>query len=423
MLRRPKVSVCIPSYNHARYLPATIESVLAQTFRDFEIVIVDDGSSDDSLQIAESYMSRYPSLIRVVTHPGKRNMGIGKTVNRAFSESRGEYFCGLPSDDLCCQDKLEAQVSFLEKNSDVDWVYGYAEFINEEGVPLPETSLFGIDITVTPDPLESLIQRNAVPGMTVLVRRESWGRSGPEDEGLIYSDWEHWIRLLANTKAAFLHRPLVLYRTHSHNASIGINGQVNTRRSLEVMRVIKGKSPAIGGRLLRPRTQALLDMQLSYYLFCINDETEARRNLMAAFETDPTLKRDPGYFADWLRERMYDSRAAFAPDAAEHGFVLWVLSNLPEGVEASFKRRVVAVDFARSAFESYKRDARLTRRMALKCLKNDPRWVKQKYLVSIFLESLIGRGAINRLRKLKRSVFNRHALESIERPDQSAGIH
>jgi glycosyltransferase involved in cell wall biosynthesis len=91
MSHQPRVSVCVPSYNHARYLPDTIESVLGQTYRDFEVVVVDDGSTDDSLAIAESYAARHPDRVRVFTHPGRRNLGISETVNLAARLSRGEF--------------------------------------------------------------------------------------------------------------------------------------------------------------------------------------------------------------------------------------------------------------------------------------------------------------------------------------------
>lgn len=84
----PKVSICVPSYNHARFLPMALESALAQTYDDFEVVVVDDGSTDDSLAVAQSYAARHPSKVRVFTHPGHRNRGISETVNLAFEKAR-----------------------------------------------------------------------------------------------------------------------------------------------------------------------------------------------------------------------------------------------------------------------------------------------------------------------------------------------
>src|SRR3954470_14585541 len=110
----PEVSICIASYNHARFLPATIESALSQTYQNIEIIIVDDGSTDDSLAIAESYSYRYPALVKVFTHPDGGNHGIAATSNLAFRKSTGRYWSGLGSDDEFCPQKTERQLNYLK---------------------------------------------------------------------------------------------------------------------------------------------------------------------------------------------------------------------------------------------------------------------------------------------------------------------
>ena len=73
MSRIPTISVCMPSYNHARFLPEALDSIMGQTFQDFELIVVDDGSTDDSLEILQSYAGKYPTMIRVLTHPERQN--------------------------------------------------------------------------------------------------------------------------------------------------------------------------------------------------------------------------------------------------------------------------------------------------------------------------------------------------------------
>src|SRR3954468_11417826 len=106
----PLVSVMIPSYNHAPYLPAAIESVLAQTLEDFELIIGDDGSIDDSLDIARRYAEADPR-IRVLTHAAEGHRGIGATGNLMRPTARGRYWFGLPSDDVLYPDTLEREVA------------------------------------------------------------------------------------------------------------------------------------------------------------------------------------------------------------------------------------------------------------------------------------------------------------------------
>src|SRR6266480_4353884 len=108
----PLASVVMLSYNHAPYLPAAIESVLTQTVGDLELVVGDDGSTDGSLEIARRY-ERADPRVRVVTHPGHVNRGIGATVNLVRSMTSGRYQLGLPSDDVLYPDALELGVEFL----------------------------------------------------------------------------------------------------------------------------------------------------------------------------------------------------------------------------------------------------------------------------------------------------------------------
>lgn len=220
MRKPPKVSVCIPSYNHAQFLPATLDAILGQTFQDFEIVVVDDGSSDGSLDILQDYAHKHRDTMRVFTHPGRRNLGISATANLAFRESRGTYWCGHTSDDVSYPNRLECQVSFLENHPDVGWVYGVAEIIDDKGAQLDDK--IGLDLSLCPDLMERLIWANCIVAPTTMVRRECILQVGPHDEALLYSDWDLFIRLAARYPAAFIPPPIVQYRLHGNNTSIGV---------------------------------------------------------------------------------------------------------------------------------------------------------------------------------------------------------
>ncbi|HEX8248689.1 MAG TPA: glycosyltransferase [Pyrinomonadaceae bacterium] len=219
MSTAPLVSICIPSYNHARYLPATLDSALAQTYPNIEIIVLDDGSKDDSLKIAADYEARFPDRVKVYTHANGANRGISQTVNAAFAHSRGKYWMGLPSDDILYPDKIEKQVAFLEKNPELGFVYCYVDYIDSEGKPA--SGSFGRDITADPDPLKSMILENFIPGMAILARREAIARVGDHDAELIYSDWDFWVRLFSMYKGGFIPESLIGYRVHDYNTSVG----------------------------------------------------------------------------------------------------------------------------------------------------------------------------------------------------------
>lgn len=121
------VSVVVPVYNASRFLSRTINSVLAQTYQNFEIIIVDDCSTDDSLSIAQNF-AKQDSRIQLLHNP--KNIGVAETRNRGINEAKGEYIAFLDSDDVWLPQKLERQMA-LAKRTDADIVYCSYEFIDE----------------------------------------------------------------------------------------------------------------------------------------------------------------------------------------------------------------------------------------------------------------------------------------------------
>ncbi|HEX8161032.1 MAG TPA: glycosyltransferase [Pyrinomonadaceae bacterium] len=407
MPHRPKVSVTIPSYNHARYLPAAVESVLAQTFRDFELIITDDGSTDGSLEIAEGYAARHPALVRVLTHPGGRNLGISATANVNFRESRGDYWAGICSDDVWLPDKLERQVAFLDSRPGVGLVYGLAQVIDKDGQPQPQIN--GADITADGDPLARLICGNPIPAPTVMLRRRCLEEVGLHAEGITYGDWEQWIRILAHWDAGFIDRPLMLYRVHASNTSVNIEPALQLRYVMEVMLEVSGRATEVGGRLGRPRTRALVELQLSHLFFCSGDEAEAERRLASAFAADPSLAADAAYVARWLhdvRAHVYHARGGAA---RETDFSRWAASRLARVAGDGFARRLArgvrARESAAGAYENYGTDLRRAGALARDCLRADPRYARDRMLLTILFESALGERLAAPLRGFKRRLL------------------
>ncbi len=295
MARIPMVSVCIPSYNHARFLPAALDGIMGQTFRDFELIVVDDGSTDNSLEILQSYARKYPEIMRVFTHPGRRNLGISVTDNLAIKEAQGVYWCGHASDDVSYPDRLERQVAFLESHPDIGWVYGVADFIDKDGAPLHEQ--FGSDLSAIPDLVEELILENRIAGATVLVRRKCMFEVGLFETGLMYGDWEFCVRLAARYPGAFLPGAVAGYRCHDYNTSMSFPqiGSLercleNFRYSLDVITTLRRKADAAGGQLGRPRKKALLDLSRAAFLLLLKDKESASLAAAAVFRSDPSLR-------------------------------------------------------------------------------------------------------------------------------------
>ena len=124
-----KISILTASFNYARFIGATIESVLAQTYRDWELIVVDDGSTDSSVEVVRGYLG--DKRIRLLTHEGNRNRGLPATLRLGLSECTGEYTAFLESDDLWTPDCLEKRVKILEQFPDVALIANDVELFGD----------------------------------------------------------------------------------------------------------------------------------------------------------------------------------------------------------------------------------------------------------------------------------------------------
>jgi glycosyltransferase involved in cell wall biosynthesis len=122
------VSISIPFYNSERFLTEAIESVLAQTYANWELLLVDDGSSDSSPEIASSYSTRFPERIFCLEHPGRENRGAAATRNRGASQSKGQFLAFLDSDDAWTPRKLEENVALMGANPEAGLLFGRTEY-------------------------------------------------------------------------------------------------------------------------------------------------------------------------------------------------------------------------------------------------------------------------------------------------------
>ena len=128
MSNKPLVSAIIIFLNEERFLPEAIESVLAQTYENWELLLVDDGSTDGSTQIALNYAERHPGKVRYLEHPDHQNRAMSASRNLGIEHAKGEYIAFLDADDVWLAHKLEQQVSILEEHPEAAMLYGNAQY-------------------------------------------------------------------------------------------------------------------------------------------------------------------------------------------------------------------------------------------------------------------------------------------------------
>ena len=208
MIRKIKVSVNIPAYNEERFIRESIESVLSQDYKAFEIIVMDDGSEDNTAKI----MKRYEWHPKVRCYFRKKNKGMGATRNELLNLSRGKYISLHDADDIMLPNKLKKQAKFLDSHPEVGVVYGKAKLLNAEGHILKGTA-WGCDCKKTWDLLEYVI-----PPPSAMIRKEEMQKIGGYNEGTISEvDTDLFLKLAETTKIHFINDFFYLYRIHRGN--------------------------------------------------------------------------------------------------------------------------------------------------------------------------------------------------------------
>lgn len=207
----PRVSVIIPTYNRGDLLCLAIDSVLKQSFRDYELIVVDDGSTDGTASLIRSYLDR-------ITYIVQANGGVAAARNNGIRASHGAFLAFLDSDDLWRAEKLELQVRFADANPQYGLIATEISSFNERGrVPArTKATMYPIKNGMV---VEDLLFANWIQTSTVLVRRECLEHAGAFDEGVgqFGEDWLLWMHVASRFPIYFMPEPLVDYRVHEEN--------------------------------------------------------------------------------------------------------------------------------------------------------------------------------------------------------------
>lgn len=215
----PAVSIVIPSYNHARYLAQCIESALSQSFRDFELLIIDDASVDNSRDIIQQY-AKQDDRIKYWFH--EHNQGIPSTFNEGLERASGKYYASLGSDDIWLPHKLETQVALLKENEDLV-VWSEGQIIDTAGKPTGEFFTKRHQATTkqkSGNIFEELLQGNFIFGSSLIVKRENALRIKFNESLKYLNDFLFEVELAEKYPYYFIPTPLAQYRIHGENITL-----------------------------------------------------------------------------------------------------------------------------------------------------------------------------------------------------------
>lgn len=234
---QPRVSVVVTTYNRAGLLKETLSSILSQTFTDFELIIVDNMSTDGTGAYVASIGDE---RIRYFKNPNNGVIAVNR--NFGISVARGFYIAFCDDDDLWLSDKLKAQTAFMEANSQVGLSFGYArDFYDSDAGRIDGALRFSKAECDSKNSLESLLSGNAVATLTVMARKAALADAGVFDEDpalMTVEDYDLWLRMARGGAIACIPRLLGRYRLHSLSASG--NEAAQKKRLLAIVEKFKG---------------------------------------------------------------------------------------------------------------------------------------------------------------------------------------
>jgi len=281
----PTISVIIPAYNAEDTIQETIDSVLKQTFTDFELIVVNDGSQDSTLETVSSISD---SRIRVFSYS---NAGVSAARNRGISEARGEYISFIDADDLWTPDKLETQLAALQANPQAAVAYSWTDWIDESGQFLR----LGSHIKLHGNVLSQLLLKDFVgSGSNPLIRKQALTQVGGFNESLKpAADWDMWLRLAAKYEFVNVPSAQILYRVAPNSMSSNI-WQMEAE-SLEIIDRAFAQTPEFLPDL---KKQVIGERYKYLTIKAVEGKLERRRGLSAARFFWQAIRYDPS----WLKK-------------------------------------------------------------------------------------------------------------------------
>jgi len=290
---KPKISVIMPVLNGERYIGEAIESIVAQTYRDYELIVVNDGSTDGTCEQVNRFAERIP--IKIIHHASCQ--GIARSINDGIRASSGEFIAFLDHDDLWFPNFLETQFAYLQAHPDVGMVHSDFQTIDPTGEIL-EASVSACRgrTRASGDVFPNLFMDSFIVGNSVLIRKECFERLGLIDEVLRWGDYHMWLRIARHYKVDYVAKVLTKYRQHPTQQTRDFSGEnphddsVGLKAIRSILELYPEVRQELGERVICQRMAAMY-FDMAYIWFAAGYGRNARIPLGKAIRLAPMTPR------------------------------------------------------------------------------------------------------------------------------------
>jgi glycosyltransferase involved in cell wall biosynthesis len=266
---KPRVSITMPVLNGEKYIDEAIESIAAQTYQNFELIVVDDGSTDQTPEHLKRFSGRID--LKCICHSERQ--GIARSVNDGIRQSSGEFIAFLDHDDAWFPGFLETQVAYLDQHPDVGMVHSDFQTIDPDGNILEESIALWRKLSrPSGHVFRQLFMDSFIVGNSVLIRKECLERLGGFDESLRFGDYLLWMRIARHYKIDYVGKVLTQYRQHPSQSTQNIavtrpdEESVGIQSIQKIMELYPEIREELGERTIRRRLASLY-FDLAYFWF------------------------------------------------------------------------------------------------------------------------------------------------------------
>lgn len=214
-MSNPLVSIVIPCYNHEQFVQDCIQSVIDQTYENIELIIIDDGSKDNSVLKIQEMTAKCKKRFSRFEVRSRPNRGLSATLNESIEWCKGKYFAAVASDDIILKSKIDLQVNFMEENTDITAIFGSANYIDESN-----------NVKII-DPLKQqeyvfdkiFLNECQFYAPTQLMRKSILDEIGGYNTDILVEDWYMWLKMAEKGRVYCLSDKLANYRIHANNTT------------------------------------------------------------------------------------------------------------------------------------------------------------------------------------------------------------